>query len=60
MIKYPMIYKLWGLKLDWDDKIPNDLQALGSQTGMIKYPMIYSFRVSNWIGMIKYPMIYKL
>ena len=24
MIKYPM-----GLKLDWDDKIPNDLQALG-------------------------------
>ena len=45
MIKYPMIYKLYGLKLDWDDKIPNDLQALG---------------VSNWIGMIKYPMIYKL
>ena len=21
-------------KLDWDDKIPNDLQALGSQTGL--------------------------
>ena len=20
---------LYGLKLDWDDKIPNDLQALG-------------------------------
>ena len=45
MIKYPMIYKLYGLKLDWDDKIPNDLQALG---------------VSNRIEMIKYPMIYKL
>ena len=40
-----MIYKLYGLKLDWDDKIPNDLQALW---------------VSNWIGVIKYPMIYKL
>ena len=34
MIKYPMIYKLLGLKLDRDDKIPNDLQALGSQTGL--------------------------
>ena len=34
-----------GLKLDWDDKIPNDLQALW---------------ISNLIGMIKYPMIYKL
>ena len=37
MIKYPMIYKqkgFIGLKLDWDDKIPNDLQALGSQTGL--------------------------
>ena len=34
MIKYPMIYKLYGLKLDWDYKIPNDLQALGSQTGL--------------------------
>ena len=45
MIKYPMIYNLKGHKLDWDDKIPNALQALG---------------VSNWIGMIKYPMIYKL
>ena len=29
MIKYPMIYQLYGLKLDWDDKIPNDLQAYG-------------------------------
>ena len=34
MIKYRMIYKLEGLKLDWDDKIPNDFQALGSQTGL--------------------------
>ena len=42
MIKYPMIYKLQGLKLDWDDKIPNDLQALG--IGMIKYPMIYKLQ----------------
>ena len=39
MIKYPMIYKLQGLKLDWDDKIPNDLQI-----GMIKYPMIYKLQ----------------
>ena len=28
MIKYPMIYKLQGLKLDWDDKIPNELYKL--------------------------------
>ena len=34
MIKYPMIYKFYGLKLDWDDKIHNNLQALGSQTGL--------------------------
>ena len=34
MIKYPMIYKLYVLKLDWDDKIPNDLQALGPETGL--------------------------
>ena len=34
MIKYPMIYKLYGLKLDWDDKIPNDLPDLSSPTGL--------------------------
>ena len=35
MIKYPMIYKLQGLKLDWDDKIPNDLLYLLDWDAMI-------------------------
>ena len=37
-------------KLDWDDKIPNDLQALGSQTGLDdKYPMRFWDRVDQRI-----------
>ena len=51
-----------GLKLDWDDKIPNDLQALSLKLDWDdKIPNdLQALSVSNWIGIIKYPMIYKL